>query len=394
MIQNGRIQTPRLAFAGFGEKRPVTYEVVARFIDEYCPSNMLFYLDTCFLTGDELPMVLWNALLRKEVVIAPLVWGELRDWLNAPHYNKSIRDALLTARWQGHPSIRFLHYEDWPKHLVQAHSYYVNLLLVRKRLARALEESFIEEHGRPPTSDELSRLVHRNSTDESRQLIQKGRERIDSWKFFTDEQLVVTAVFDSLMQGREMTLLGRDRDMIEQFYKLLSLVDIHYLAMLFAERFKNGPFGIAFPLVRQTPELRHYFANDYGLLVKKPVTDLAEFVPRLLPADHQPNALYCMLFGNKAPAMIYSTITYHAERDMLRLLITKGLTGGRNTHVLGRNNCHVSGFPRTVKELCAVQRRRFPVSRISPGDGSLQPEAIGAAEEVTNPSKPLMKRVT
>jgi hypothetical protein len=29
---------------------------------------------------------------------------------------------------------------------------------------------------------------------------------------------------------------------------------------------------------------------------------------------------------------------------------------------------------------------------VPPGDGSLQPEAIGAAEEVTSPPKPLMER--
>ena len=28
-----------------------------------------------------------------------------------------------------------------------------------------------------------------------------------------------------------------------------------------------------------------------------------------------------------------------------------------------------------------------------PGDGSFQPVAVGAEEEVTNPSKPLMKRI-
>ena len=34
----------------------------------------------------------------------------------------------------------------------------------------------------------------------------------------------------------------------------------------------------------------------------------------------------------------------------------------------------------------------FQWVRIPPGDGSFQPEAVGAAEEVTNPSKPLMSK--
>ncbi len=35
----------------------------------------------------------------------------------------------------------------------------------------------------------------------------------------------------------------------------------------------------------------------------------------------------------------------------------------------------------------------FQWVQFPPGDGSFQPVAIGAAEEVTNPSKPLMERI-
>jgi len=46
--------------------------------------------------------------------------------------------------------------------------------------------------------------------------------------------------------------------------------------------------------------------------------------------------------------------------------------------------------PRMVNLLCAVKAGDFQWVQIPPGDGSLQPEAVGATEEVTNPSKPLM----
>ena len=42
---------------------------------------------------------------------------------------------------------------------------------------------------------------------------------------------------------------------------------------------------------------------------------------------------------------------------------------------------------------CAVKRRVFSVGDRPTRQLSLQPVAIGAAEEVTNPSKPLMERV-
>ncbi len=35
----------------------------------------------------------------------------------------------------------------------------------------------------------------------------------------------------------------------------------------------------------------------------------------------------------------------------------------------------------------------FQWVQVPPGDESLQPVAVGAAEEVTNPSKPLMERI-
>ena len=35
----------------------------------------------------------------------------------------------------------------------------------------------------------------------------------------------------------------------------------------------------------------------------------------------------------------------------------------------------------------------FQWVQFPPGDGSFQPVAVGAEEEVTNPSKPLMKRI-
>ena len=49
--------------------------------------------------------------------------------------------------------------------------------------------------------------------------------------------------------------------------------------------------------------------------------------------------------------------------------------------------------PRMVKKLCAVKGGDFQWVRSPPGDGSLQPVAIGALEEVTNPTKPLMERI-
>ena len=57
-------------------------------------------------------------------------------------------------------------------------------------------------------------------------------------------------------------------------------------------------------------------------------------------------------------------------------------------HVVKRGKTPV--LSRKVKTLCAVKVGDSQWVQFPSGDGSLQPVAIGAAEEVTNPSKPLM----
>ncbi len=50
----------------------------------------------------------------------------------------------------------------------------------------------------------------------------------------TDESLVFETVANGIRSGRPSLLLTRDRDLLEQFYKLCWLIDTHYRAMLIA----------------------------------------------------------------------------------------------------------------------------------------------------------------
>lgn len=45
--------------------------------------------------------------------------------------------------------------------------------------------------------------------------------------------------------------------------------------------------------------------------------------------------------------------------------------------------------PRKVKNCAPWKGGEFQQVQVLPGDGSLQPEALGAAEEATNPPKPV-----
>ncbi len=350
-VVNGRIPTERLAFGPLTAKRPIDYRVVARFIRTYCPQNMAFYLDTNFFTGEEKPDVLWHALLEKQIVITPLVWRELQPWLGTPFRNRSIRDLLLDARLYKNPNIEFSPDKEWhPFHSV-AHAYYVNLLAVRKRMGKALVDQFAADHGREPTKQEIDRMIQTAGTERDFHLLRKGRESFGTPTFFTDEELVAYAVLGGLIRGKEVTILGTDTDVHEQFVKLVSLLDWHYQALLSAERYAADSSAFECrKLIRTTDELRYYFADDEGILARKPVDNPNDFVRWLLPREYTSNPVYCLLFGGNGSELRFTPMTYNAERDMVRVLEMKGKTGGANTDLINGMNCHVTGFPRGIDD--------------------------------------------
>lgn len=235
---------------------------------------------------------------------------------------------------------------DWHPFLVVARNYYVNLLAARKNLGYTSRLRFEQEYERAPTKQEIVALSQALGTERDIGLIRKGFECSNIEHFFTDEHLVATAVVDGLAHGSEVVVITRDNDVYEHFVKMVELLDIHYQAMLFADQFAlRAEEYMSQPQIRDTDELKYFFADDKGMLVKKPVSNLDEFVPSLLPRRYVSRPLYCLLFGDKGDRLRFTSVTYNAESPMLRLLEVKGRTGGLNTDKLQARNCHVTGFP-------------------------------------------------
>ena len=330
----------------------IDYDGLAFLLGAMCDGNTLFFPDTCFLNGPELPDSVWDQILSRRLVITPYIWREIREWLPDPYRNKRA-SAAIQAAVRGEDNGVILD-EQVPMNDYQhlARVYYVTLLGYRKSQVRDLIESFEEKRGRKPDEDELDRLLKRNSIPKDRQLLVKAAQDLSRGShFFSDEDLIVTAGCAGLLDGSHVVILTRDRDVLEQFDKFVNLIIIQYFGMLFAERFASAPGEfITSPLPVGVPTIDHYFTTEESQMVRKPVSDPDHFVGWLLPRQYEPVTLTCILLGGNSPDLKLSYMRFAAERDMYRLIWTKGKTKGLNTDQLGGKNCHVTGYPLGVPD--------------------------------------------
>jgi len=345
IIRNGRfVHQERLSW-DMSEWRPFYPKVFAWFIRKFMPSTTRFYVDTCFLSGPQFDDEVWDALLEKQIILTSGVWQELQDWLRRPDRNCYMRDAILA----NHPSIMVLDHDlnrlSYRSTVPQAFMYYEWLLGHRKRYAWFIRDDHKAKHGCMPSESEFQKIAQSVAGMPGYSLMKKAINRRGDFNLYNDEQLVVQAVFDGLINGTEPHILTRDLDVFDQFHRLLRLIDHQYLSMLFAEHYEKFPGGLrARPLPLMTPELRHYFIGNDNLLVEKP----DDYLSMILPEEIISSPLYCILHAGHGQDMKYASLAYKAERDMERLLQIKATTGGLNTDRLSGKNCHVTGFPKGV----------------------------------------------
>jgi hypothetical protein len=137
------------------------------------------------------------------------------------------------------------------------------------------------------------------------------------------------AVTDAIRTNRETIILTKDEGMLEQFYKLLWFLDMHYRAMLLADRYKNDPLSFQ-PVERIVDEQNRTFEGDVILLKRS--ADLLE----VLPARPRMVAVHCILLRTER-----TWLTFNAEQHMAGLLDIKGKKGGLSTDLFDGRNCHV-----------------------------------------------------
>lgn len=296
-----------------------------------------FYLDTCFVTDSELDQQIWSSLLQRTIVITPGVRRELEPWINDPKVNCQFRDLLVEAEQVGHPAIRFDPPADQDNRLEYAAKCYVELLGIRKRAwafacDRVRSKSSKDEE---PTGSKIRETLQKMVGARGLTLAEKGRDTLGSPNFYTDEELVVRSAIRAISSARETTVLTRDSDLVEQFYKLLYLIDTHYLGYLIGEAYRTQPLN--FPtreLALESELLQNHYAS--GELLSLPDRLEEAVLPRRWAMA---NCHVCRIPPERSGGE-GQLLAFCAEAEMLPMLHAKGTTRGKNTDAFGSRNVH------------------------------------------------------
>ncbi len=331
----GRAFVPRLTMIGTPK---LPYDV-----GEFCsgvagtPDDVLFFCDTSLFDRNT-DTRLWSALLNREgkVVIVPPVRRELDPWLASNEQHPTARAIL-----DGEPTVAFSGIDPEDRRGKAAAEYYIELLGLRKKLATLKVWEFEEEHGRPPDEHERHELMerlHRDLGPRGYLLAKKGAEVKNPDNLLTDETLVYLAMKTGIETGREVIILSKDEDILEQFYKLQWLLDTHYRAMLLADAYAAAPSRfVTHPMPADgDPRLKDAFIGDDDILVERPQWLIGGPDAPILPPYCRPVIVNCWIVGQRVTKLVFC-----AEREMERLLHTKAATGGLNTYKFGERNLHL-----------------------------------------------------
>jgi hypothetical protein len=261
----------------------------------------------------------------------------------------------------GEPSVDFSGIDSEDQRGIATADYYVDLLGLRKKLLVLELARFEEEHGRAPDYEERRKLMTRLHEDLSPRgylLAKKGGEAKNPENLLTDETLVYLAMKTGIETGCEVVILSKDEDVLEQFYKLQWLLDAHYWAMLLADAYTAEPSRfVTHPMLTSSdPRLKDAFIGD-DVLVERPLWWVSGPHAPILPPYCRPVTVHCWIAGER-----FTTMVFCAEREMERLLHTKGVTGGLNTYKFSDKNCHLwlapLNIPKSLRGCAAIAQDR------------------------------------
>src|SRR5690606_33085204 len=130
---------------------------------------------------------------------------------------------------------------------------------------------------------------------------------------------VTTAAMIALASGRNVTILTRDQDILDQFYCLTGQLSHHYQATLFGDRYADDPAAFRAEPMPRSKETEAYFYVEESLVVNKPVPP-ERFTEWLLPAEYETIRMNCVLLTGPAETMAITPLIYLAEAGMYRLV--------------------------------------------------------------------------
>ncbi|MGB7324038.1 MAG: hypothetical protein WBD31_04150, partial [Rubripirellula sp.] len=237
-----RVNVPRLAITGCREPLPFSFEGLANRARTSALTNHAFFLDTCFVKK-EVPESCWDALLSKTVCITPWIDFELREWREDPRINGYFHQAYQDGKSGKNPQLLFLPEQHDDEEIASVISHYVSLLCFRKDIFQTMRERIKSETGKEPSDDDVHAQVQSLVRERGMKIASKGRADREKPNFSADEDLIVRAFVFALTTGRDVTVLTRDKDLTEQFFKLQYLVDTHYRSFLLADAFAKQPLN-------------------------------------------------------------------------------------------------------------------------------------------------------
>lgn len=338
-----RNPVPRLCFSGV-DGFSFDYEQYAETVNRSCLPGHAFFLDTCFITSEEIPTRFWESIYRLKVCIVPLIEYELQDWLNSPNCNSYIRDTFLAAKSSDDARLSFLDALDLKSLLGAGAMHYVTLLALRKQVYLMVRKSIVQKLGREPSKEELQSHVQKYVSDRGMTLAKKGILDSQKRNFMADESLLVRGFLYALETGNDVTILTRDRDLLEQFYKLQYLLDTHYRSHLMAKSYHEQPLN--FQEYAMAGEGENAVFKSCKLLRMPAGMD-----HRVLPSDYRFVNVHVDYVGESKGTKTFSTYRFCADRQMLDVFRVKGKTNGLNTDLFANRNFHRCVDPGQQDEL-------------------------------------------
>lgn len=303
----------------------------------------VYFLDTCFLTDHDIPEVFWDALRTRRVAITPGILHELRGWISSPSCNQCFHKDVVAALRRESRCVDLIQPVFFDFNMRETVTYYTRLLGLRKHYPCMVRKTF-EELGEPFTDEDVERVCRKDLQDRGWRMAKKAMADYGKPNLLADEELVAWAILYAIATGRETTILTRDSDVMEQFYKAIYLLDTHYRGMLIADHYSLHPW--TFEHRTLSDEERRWmsmaFRGDDDTLIRLP----RDYESTLLPPTVLSVMVYCWLFRGRPPEIHIDGLTFGAETAMARLLDVKAITRGLNTNLLQGRNCHVCVAPK------------------------------------------------
>lgn len=350
-----REPTGRLCFRGPSPKLDCSIANLAHAIRDAALPDAIVFPDTSIFTR-ELDPSLCDAICSRQIFITPGVWKELQPWLKTPFHNKDFRNSVVAGVSEQLASARNAPQSGVPRtpgphdarkievlfldERFTAHgfNYYLRLMALRKAMGPIASGVLTKKLGRKPTHDEFLAEVQGRFGPRGLLLAKKGVDAANSPNALTDEQLVLMSILTAITAGREVFIVTRDPDVLDQYHKALCLMKEHYRAMLVADHYAKYPSAMRFREVSVKNDGTHVPAFSGDSILEFETTD-RDFNP--LPKHFHFVNIYCFLLGGESPNLKLTYACFCAESEMAAILRIKSVTGGLSTDKLDGRNCTI-----------------------------------------------------